>query len=124
MNAFCMYTWYHKLFGITPEYSPFDLVNAVAQAWIDPVNHWPTYHCVHLALIDKNSSKLHLFENWDQFLIVIGYCLFFSIFLNKDSIGNHHFHQDWNDNLLTITSSYIPFPKDPSKDPEHILFVP
>jgi len=61
-NAFRMYSCCHDLFQITPEYSHYDFVEAVAQAWIDPVNYWPTRHWLRLALIDKNSNKLRLSE--------------------------------------------------------------
>ncbi len=62
VNAFHMYSCYHENFLITLKHSHYDFVEAVAQAWIDPINYQPTCHRLHLALIDKNSNKLRLSE--------------------------------------------------------------
>ncbi len=102
VNAFWMYSWYHHIFGITPKYSHYDFVEAVAHTWIDPINYWPTHHLLHLVLIDKNSSKLLLSENRE-------WC---KPFTDKSVCPDHGSLRKRLDN----TCNHMPGPVDKSKN--------
>ena len=60
VNSYKMYQRHHKDQGWPVEFTHYKFIEAVAHAWIDPINCWPTRNRTTLKLLEKKLKRRKL----------------------------------------------------------------
>ena len=60
VNSYKMYQQHHEDQGWPVEFTHYEFIKAVAHAWIDPVNCWPTRNHTTLKLLEKKLKRRKL----------------------------------------------------------------
>ncbi len=48
VNSYLLYKHDCKEHQLSVNYNHYESIEAASEAWIDPINYWPTFNCLHL----------------------------------------------------------------------------
>ncbi len=87
VNAWMMYQQYHEDGNLEMVYNHYNFVKAASKVYINPINFWPTQHCLHLKYIECNKPKpLWQLKDTKQCVPITDK----SLFLETGSLRCHH----------------------------------